>query len=80
MGVPFGIIIPHIIGSPLETASGWRDWFYVCIGCVVVFIPFIFTMYGHWSPRKARTEYQAHAELVAAELARLTAAAGPAAA
>ena len=47
--MPFGIIIPRIVGSPLETASGWRNWFYVCIGCVVVFVPFIFTMHGHWS-------------------------------
>ena len=74
VGVPFGIIIPHIVGSPLESASGWRDWFYVCIGCAVVFIPFIFTMYGHWSPKKARAEYQAHEELVMAEIARVKAA------
>jgi MFS family permease len=71
VGVPFGIIIPHIIGSPLQTASGWRDWFYVCIGCVVVFVPFIFTMHGHWSPKKSHAEYRAHQQLVAAEIARL---------
>jgi MFS family permease len=71
VGVPFGIIIPHIVGSPLETASGWRTWFYACIGCVVVFVPFIFTMYGHWSPAKARTEFLAHEEKVTAELKQL---------
>ena len=32
VGVPFGIIIPHILGSPLQTASGWHTWFYICIG------------------------------------------------
>ena len=37
VGVPFGIIIPHIIGSPLQTASGWHTWFYICLACVVVF-------------------------------------------
>jgi MFS family permease len=74
VGVPFGIIIPHIVGSPLQTASGWRNWFYVCIGCVVVFVPFIFTMHGHWSPRKAHAEYQKHQEMVAAEISRLKAA------
>jgi MFS family permease len=74
VGVPFGIVIPLIVGSPLETASGWRDWFYVCIGCVVVFVPFIFTMHGPWSPRKARAAYRAHQERVAAEIARLQAA------
>ncbi len=66
VGVPFGIIIPHIVGSPVETAAGWRTWFYVCIGCVVVFVPFIFTMHGHWSPAKARAEFLAHEEKVAA--------------
>ncbi len=71
VGVPFGIIIPHIVGSPVETAAGWRTWFYVCIGCVVVFVPFIFTMHGHWSPAKARAEFLAHEEKVAAELRRL---------
>ena len=67
----FGIIIPHIVGSPLETASGWRTWFYICIGCVVVFVPFIFTMHGHWSPAKARTEHRAREEKIAQELKRL---------
>lgn len=74
VGVPFGIIIPHIVGSPVQTASGWRDWFYVCIGCVVVFVPFIFTMHGPWSPRKARADFQAHQDKVTAEIARLQAA------
>jgi MFS family permease len=74
VGVPFGIVIPLIVGSPLETASGWRDWFYVCLGCVVVFVPFIFAMHGPWSPRKARAAYRAHQERVAAEIARLQAA------
>jgi MFS family permease len=73
VGVPFGIIIPHIVGSPLQTASGWRTWFYICIGCVVVFVPFIFTMHGPWSPAKARAEYRAHQERVAEELRRLEA-------
>ena len=71
VGVPFGIIIPHIVGSPLETAAGWRDWFYVCIGCVVAFVPFIFTMHGHWRPGKAHAEYQVHQRLIAAEIERL---------
>jgi MFS family permease len=71
--VPFGIIIPYIVGSPIETASGWRIWFYVCIGCVVVFVPFIFTMAGHWSPAKARAEFGAHEAKVAEELERLRA-------
>jgi MFS family permease len=71
VAVPFGLVFPHIVGSPLETLSGWRTWFYICIGCVVVFVPFIFTMYGPWSPKKAHAEYREHQALVAAEIARL---------
>lgn len=74
VGVPVGILVPHIVGSPLETASGWRTWFYVCIGCVVVFVPFIFTMHGQWRPSRARAEFRAHEEMIAAEMRRLEAA------
>jgi MFS family permease len=71
VGVPFGIIIPRIVGSPIETASGWKAWYWVCFGCVVVFVPFIFTMHGHWSPKKARAEYDAYEARVAEETAQL---------
>jgi hypothetical protein len=40
---------------------------------VVVFVPFIFTMHGPWSPSRARAEYRAHQERVAEELRRLEA-------
>jgi MFS family permease len=74
VGVPFGLIIPVIVGSPAETFAGWHAWFSVCIGCVVVFVPFIFTMHGHWSPGRARAEYRAHQERVMVEIQRLRAA------
>jgi MFS family permease len=73
VGVPFGLIIPHVLGSPVQTASGWRTWFWVCFGCVAVFIPCIFTMHGRWSPKKAQADFQEHEARVAAELARLEA-------
>lgn len=69
--VPFGVIIPHIIGSPVETIAGWHTWFYVCIGGVVAFVPLIFTMVGYWSPARAKAEMAAHEARVAEELARL---------
>jgi MFS family permease len=73
VGVPFGIIIPLVIGSPIEHAGGWKAWFWVCIGCCVAFVPFIFTMHGRWSPKSARADFDAHEQRVAAEIARLTA-------
>ncbi|MGH3263071.1 MAG: MFS transporter, partial [Trebonia sp.] len=78
VGVPFGIIIPHIVGSPMETASGWKTWFYVCIGCVVVFVPFIFTMHGPWRPSTARAEHEARQRRVAEELRRMKSGEAPA--
>jgi hypothetical protein len=49
----------------------WRTWWWVCVGCEVAFIPFIFVMTGRWSPRRARRDEQEHAELVDRELAAL---------
>jgi MFS family permease len=69
--VPFGVIIPHVLGSPVQTLAGWHDWFYVCIGGIVVFTPLIFTMVGRWSPAKARADFEAHEALVERELAAL---------
>jgi MFS family permease len=73
VGVPFGIIIPLVIGSPIEHAGGWKAWFWVCIGCCVAFVPFIFTMHGRWSPKAARADFDAHEQLVSQEIARLKA-------
>jgi MFS family permease len=69
--VPFGIIFPHIVGSPIETASGWRTWFWGSIACCALFVPFIWTMTGHWSPAKARAEAAEHEAKVQAELDQL---------
>jgi MFS family permease len=73
VGVPFGLIIPLVIGSPIEHAGGWKAWFWVCIGCCVAFIPFIFTMHGRWSPKSARADFDAHEQLVSQEIERLKA-------
>lgn len=73
--VPFGLIIPHVIGSPVQTIGGWRTWFYVCIATVVVFVPFIWTMSGRWSPAAARADFEAHEAEVNAEIEQLRAAA-----
>jgi MFS family permease len=73
VGVPFGIIIPLVIGSPVEHAGGWKAWYWVCIGCCAAFVPFIFTMHGRWSPAKARADFDKHELRVSEEIARLEA-------
>jgi MFS family permease len=54
----------------------WRTWWWVCVGCEVAFIPFIFVMAGRWSPRRARRDEREHADLVDRELAALRAEGG----
>ena len=50
-----GLVIPHVIGSPLATAAGWRVWFICCIVMMAAFIPLCaYGLGGYYSPRKAR--------------------------
>lgn len=68
VGAVQGLVIPHVIGSPLGTASGWHTWFFVCIGGLVVFIPSTLLMYGPWNPRSAARALRRHEEEVEAAL------------
>jgi MFS family permease len=49
----------------------WQTWWWVCVACQVLFLPFVFVMAGRWSPRKAREDERAHEEMVQRELAAL---------
>jgi MFS family permease len=67
-------VSPHLLALQHASAVGgheWQTWWWVAIAGCVVFVPVIFTMSGHWSPRKAREELERHEAMVAAELARL---------
>jgi MFS family permease len=57
----------------------WRTWWWVCVGCEVAFVPFIFVMAGRWSPRRARRDEREHEQRIQAELQQLTASGGVAA-
>lgn len=54
-----------------STPGQWKDWWWVCVGGMVVFLPFILVMAGRWSPRKAREDAAEHERAVDAELAAL---------
>jgi MFS family permease len=54
-----------------DSPKQWRNWFLVCLLGQIAFIPLIFLLKGHWSPRKAREEAEAHERLVQEEMARL---------
>jgi MFS family permease len=63
-------------GKDVITASAaapgqWKNWWWVCVGGEVVFLPFILVMTGRWSPRKAREDAEEHERLAQRELATL---------
>ena len=55
------------------TPGQWRNWNWVCIGGVALFVAMIFVMRGRWSPAAARADEDAHDALVSRELAALQA-------
>jgi MFS family permease len=60
------------VKSAAAAAPGqWRNWWWVCVGGEVVFIPFVLLMAGRWSPRKAREDAEEHDRLIQSELAAL---------
>ena len=63
-------------GKDVSTASAqasgqWKDWWWVCVGGQVLFLPLILLMTGRWSPRRAREDTQEHERRVREELAAL---------
>jgi MFS family permease len=49
----------------------WKNWWWVCVGGEIVFIPLILLMAGRWSPRRAREDAEEHDRLVQQEMAKL---------
>ncbi len=56
-----------------DNPGQWQTWWWICFIGQLLFIPFVFLMTGHWSPRKAREDEQAHELMVNEELGRLRA-------
>jgi ACS family D-galactonate transporter-like MFS transporter len=54
-----------------DNPEQWQTWWWICVAAQALFIPFVFIMAGHWSPRKAREEEAAHEAMVQRELAAL---------
>jgi MFS family permease len=63
---------PTVQQAQQDVPGQWQTWWWVCVGCQIAFIPFVFVMAGRWSPRKAREDAELHDQLVAQELAKLT--------
>jgi hypothetical protein len=68
------VIAEH--GAQVSTAAAaapgqWRNWWWVCVGGEIVFLPLILVMAGRWSPRRAREDADEHERKVQEELATL---------
>ncbi|MCP9620593.1 MFS transporter [Nocardia otitidiscaviarum] len=51
-----------------DSPEQWETWWWICLAAQVIFIPFVFFMSGHWSPRRAAEEAAEHDERVRREL------------
>lgn len=49
----------------------WQNWYWVCFGGAVLFLPTILLMRGRWRPKKAQEDFEAHEAMVAQDLAAL---------
>jgi MFS family permease len=63
-------------GTQVTTAAAaapgeWKNWWWVCVGGEVLFLPLILLMAGRWSPRRAREDAEEHERLVQQEMAAL---------
>lgn len=61
----------QVADAAKAASAQWRNWWWVCVGGQVVFIPLIFLMAGRWDPRQARRDAAAHEAMVQEELASL---------
>ncbi len=54
-----------------KSAKQWKDWFWVCVAGMVLFIPSIWLNRGRWSPKRAREDEDKHQQDVTDELREL---------
>ncbi|WP_330256017.1 MFS transporter [Nocardia sp. NBC_00565] len=54
-----------------DSPEQWKRWWWICLLAQIAFLPFVFLMAGHWSPKKAAQEAKEHDEMVARELAEM---------
>lgn len=54
-----------------DAPGQWQTYWWIAFAGQILFIPFIFVLTGHWSPRKAREDEEAHERMVEQELAKL---------
>lgn len=54
-----------------KSPEQWRNWYWGCFGCMIIFLLTVPLMRGRWSPKKARADEEEHEAMVQAEMAKL---------
>ncbi len=60
-----------LLSGVARSPKQWQNWFWVCLGGMVLFIPTIWLGKGRWSPKQARLDEAKHGADVAEELRQL---------
>jgi putative flippase GtrA len=68
---PDAAALARVEAAQKESPGQWQDFYWICFGGAVLFLPAVFLMKGRWSPARARRDEAEHEALVTAELARL---------
>ncbi|MBH0776545.1 MFS transporter [Nocardia sp. NEAU-351] len=55
-----------------DSPKQWERWWWICLIAQIAFLPFVFVMSGHWSPRKAAAAAKQHDDVVDRELGGLS--------
>ena len=63
--------LTSLLGGVAQSPKQWQNWFWICLGGMVLFIPTIWLNRGRWSPAKARQDEKQHEIDVQAELKQL---------
>jgi MFS family permease len=63
-----------VASAAKNTAHQWKNWYWICFGCMIFFLLTVPLMRGRWSPKQARADEEAHEAMVQAELAKMGAA------
>ena len=60
--------LTNLLNGVSKSPKQWQNWFWVCLGGMVLFIPTIWLNRGRWNPAKAREDEKKHEADVQAEL------------
>ncbi len=71
---PLTVLAAHgttVQNAQAQTGNQWKNWYWVCFGGMIAFLPVIFLLKGRWSPGKAKADADEHDARIKAELAEL---------